>query len=266
MDARSPPSARPPTPWLSCSFRSSRSPPLSPLRYRLCNLHYALICSHMCKPGAGSALFGVVGRGCVAYAPWQEDRGRRSGLCAGPRGFDHGRDGCSSLVQVRVTWEGQELDELVVGRDTGEEFGGVTELVGFPAFGADDVGFDLLEFLVEGLVEEVFRHLGAVLEDASLVVDPLPDLGTADLRSRRVLHEVEDGDGAASCEPGRQVLHADGDVVAEAVHGDLALRLLQQILRGWTHVGDLVELVGLGHVLVEGLSGEPDHAGMGDPS
>src|SRR5215211_7304133 len=149
-----------------------------------------------------------MGRGYVVDAPWQEDRGGWSGLYAGPRGLHDDRDGCSSLVQVLVTREGQELYELVIGRDTGEEFGGLTELVLFPAFGADDVGFDLLQFLVEGLVEEVFRHLGAVLEDASLVVDPLPDLGAADLRSRRVLHEVEDGDGAASCEPGRQVLHA----------------------------------------------------------
>ena len=54
------------------------------------------------------------------------------------------------------------------------------------------------------------------------MVDPLPHLGAADLRGRRVFHQVEDGDGAASCEPGRDVLHADGDVVAEAVHGDVA--------------------------------------------
>jgi hypothetical protein len=32
-----------------------------------------------------------------------------------------------------------------------------------------------------------------------------------------------------------------------------------------THVGDLVELVGLGHVLVEDLFGEPDHPRMGNP-
>ena len=92
-----------------------------------------------------------MGRWYVADAPWQEDGGRLPSSFSGPgpRGLHDGRDGCSSLVQVLVTWEGQELYELVVGRDTGEEFGGLTELVLFPAFRADDVGFDLLQFLVE---------------------------------------------------------------------------------------------------------------------
>src|SRR5215210_4970721 len=174
----------------------------------------------MCKRGARRALSPARGRGYVAHAAWQEDRGRRSGRCAGPRGLCDVHDGCSSLVQVLVTWEGQELDELVVGRDTGEEFCGVAELVRLPAFRADDVGFDLLEFLLKGLVEEVFRHLGAVLQDASIVVDPLPHLGAADLRRRRIFHEVEDGNGTTTGEPGGEVLNADGDVVAEAVHGD----------------------------------------------
>src|SRR5919107_4158374 len=136
-----------------------------------------------------SALFRVMGRGYVAYAPWQEDRGGWSGLSAGLRGLHNGRDGCSSLVQVLVTREGQELYELIVGRDTGEEFGGFTELVLFPAFGADDLGLDLLQFLIECFLEEVFSYLGAVFEDTSLVVDPLPHLGAADLRGRRVLHQ-----------------------------------------------------------------------------
>src|SRR5215218_9724833 len=112
-----------------------------------------------------------MGRGYVVDAPWQEDRGGWSGLYAGPRGLHDDRDGCSSLVQILVTWEGQELYELVVGGDTGEEFGGLTELLLFPAFRAGVFGCDLLQFLVESFVEEVFRHLGAGFEDASLMVD-----------------------------------------------------------------------------------------------
>src|SRR5215218_5280618 len=219
---------------------------------------YPALCTYMLtyvQRGRGERPLSCYEGGYVAHAPWRVDRGRRSILSAGPRGFDHGRDGRSSLVQVFVAWEGQELDELVVGRDTGEEFGGLTELVLFPAFGADDVGLDLLQFLGEGFVEEVFRYLGSVFEDASLVVDPLPHLGAADLRSRRVLHQVENGNGASSREPGREVLHADGDVVAEAVHGNVAFGFLQQVRCGGAHVGDLVELVGLGHVLVEDLFG-----------
>src|SRR5215218_4699800 len=267
MDARSPPNARPPTPRRSGSSRSSRAPLLFPslldtMSIR-CIMHlYAHICAIRAQM---SALFSVMGRGYVADAPWQEDRGGWSGLGAGPWGLHDGRDGSSSLVQVLVTRECQELYEHVVGRDTGEEFGGLTELVLFPAFGADDVGFDLLQFLLEGFVEEVFRHLGAVFEDTSLVVDPLPHLGAADLRGRRVLHQVEDGNGPAPSEPGRDVLHANGDVVAEAVHSDVAFGLLQKVLCGGADVGYLVELVGLRHVLVEGLFGERDHPWVGDP-
>src|ERR671921_649853 len=237
MDARSPPNDRPPTPWLSGSSRSSRAPLLSP--YSPMPSPYTALCTYMLtyvltgrKRAPSFGLWGV--------GTWPTLRGRR-------------------------TREGQELYELVVGGDTGEEFGGLTELVLFPAFRADDVGFDLLQFLVECFVEEVFRHLGAVFEDTSRVVDPLPHLGAADLRRRRVLHQVEDGYRAASSEPGREVLHTDRDVVSEAVHGDLALGLLQQVFRGGAHIGDLVELVGLGHVLIEDLFGERDHTGMGDP-
>src|SRR5918995_4140558 len=124
----------------------------------------------MCITGACDARFRLIGRGYVAHAPWQEHGGW---MGSGPRVGKGIRDTGSSLVQVLVAWEGQELHELVVGRDTGEEFCGVTKLVGLPAFRADDVGFDLLQFLVQGLVEEVFRYLGAVFEDTSLVVDPL---------------------------------------------------------------------------------------------
>src|SRR5919107_1453367 len=220
----------------------------------------------MCKSGAWIALIAGIGRGYVAHAARQEDGGRPPSGDSGPCPLYRRDvwDPRSSLVQVLVAWEGKKLDEFVVGRNTGEQLCGVTELVGFPAFWADDVVFDLLELFFERAVEEVFRHFGAVFQYAPNVVDPLPHLGTADLRGRGVLHEVEDGDGTAAGKPGREVLDADGDVVAEAVHGDGAFRLLQQVVRRGVYVGDLVQLVGLGHVLVEGLFGETDHARVGD--
>src|SRR5215203_4825417 len=205
-----------------------------------------------------------MGRGYVAHAAGQEDGGRLTPGSYQPYRQDVW-DRRSSLVQEFVAWEGKELDEFIVGRDAGEQLCGVAELVGLPAFRADYIVLDLVELFFERGIEEVFRHFGSVLQYAPIVVDPLPHLGAADLRGRGVFHEVEDGDGAASGEPGREVLDADGDVVAEAVHGDVAFRLLQQILGRWIYVGDLVQLVGLGHVLVEGLFGETDHAGVGDP-
>src|SRR5215210_3085484 len=57
-------------------------------------------------------------------------------------------------VQVPVAGEGEELDEVVVGGDAVEEFGGLGELVFFEAFGADDVVLYLFEFLGHGLAEQ----------------------------------------------------------------------------------------------------------------
>src|SRR5919199_5244664 len=85
------------------------------------------------------------------------------------------------LVQVLVAGVGQELDEVVVGGDAREEFCGLAELVVLVALLADDV-FNLLELLVERLMEQLLGDLGAVVEDALGVVDPLPYLGPADLR------------------------------------------------------------------------------------
>ena len=88
---------------------------------------YTALCTYMLTYvliGRNERPFRVMGRGYVADAPWQEDGGRLpSGFSGpGPRGLRDSWDGCSSLVQVLVAREGQELYELVVGRDTGEEF------------------------------------------------------------------------------------------------------------------------------------------------
>ncbi len=123
-----------------------------PRRYKL---HYALICSHMCTLGAVSARPLGIGCGYVTHAPGQEDRGWRPSYRAGPGPWDacDGQDPGSPLVQVLVAGKGQELDEVVLGGDAVEEFGGRTELVHFPALGSDDIVLDLLKFLVENLAE-----------------------------------------------------------------------------------------------------------------
>src|SRR3954468_22069656 len=118
------------------------------------------------------------------------------------------------LVQVLVSGIGQKLDEVVVEGDAGEEFGSLTELILFPALGTYVV-LDLLELLGEDLVKELLGYLGAVIEDALLVVDPLPHLGPRDLRCRRSLHETEDRNRSTTREPGRQIPDTYADVVTE---------------------------------------------------
>ena len=82
----------------------------------------------------------------------------------------------SSLVQVLVAGVVRNLDEVIVGRDAGEELGSFLELVLFPAFGTDELLY-LIELLVEDPVEQLLGDLGAVVELAILVVEQLPHLG-----------------------------------------------------------------------------------------
>ena len=63
---------------------------------------------------------------------------------------------------------------------------------------------------------------------ASPEVQPLPDLGAGNLGGRGVLHEIVERHGAAAAQPGLDILHADADVLAQALFGALALVDLEQ--------------------------------------
>src|SRR5439155_25068414 len=56
----------------------------------------------------------------------------------------------------------------------------------------------------------------------AFVVDPLPDLRAADLRSRGVLHQIVDRRRADYVQPRGAVLDADRHVEADAIIGDTA--------------------------------------------
>src|SRR3954447_7113407 len=78
--------------------------------------------------------------------------------------------------------EGQELDELVARGDLLEDLPCLVVALA-----------ELRDLLVRHLLDLVARDLA--------VVEPLPDLRTRDLRGRRILHQVEDRDGARPAQP-----------------------------------------------------------------
>ena len=94
---------------------------------------------------------------------------------------------------------------------------------------------DLLHLVVERVAKQVRRHLAAVVE-LGLQMQPLPDLGAGDLGRRRVFHQIVERHGAAAAEPGFDILHADADVLAQALLGALALMNLEQIGARSRHV------------------------------
>src|SRR5690606_14193748 len=123
---------------------------------------------------------------------------------------------------------------------------------------------ELVHFVGEHLMEEFRRYLAAVRKSGA-VIEPLPDLCTADFRRCRVFHEIVERHRAASAEPGFDVLHADAAALAHALLGALALMRLQKLLLADMHVLALAcELVRAGE-LAEDFHRHLDEIGMRDP-
>ena len=98
------------------------------------------------------------------------------------------------------------------------------------------------------------------------MVDPLPELGAADLGGGGVFHEVEERDAADATQPGFEVAEAYGDVLLQAGEGDGAEGDGEKVGGGAVVVGELLgDLVGLRHDAVEDFERDGDEAGMRDP-
>src|SRR5690606_23396222 len=127
---------------------------------------------------------------------------------------------------------------------------------------------DLLHLLGLQLLHQITGD-GAAVVHLSTMPDPLPNLGPADLRRGHVFHQVVDGGGAGAPQPGGDVLQADGNVVAQALLGDLAAFDVgvQQVVGGDVHFVPLaVHLVDLvAQVLLEDAAGHLHQAGVGHP-
>src|SRR5580700_8847415 len=98
------------------------------------------------------------------------------------------------------------------------------------------------------------------------MMHPLPNLGTGDLRSGGVFHQVINRHAARAAQPGFQVLNADVDIQPEAALGDVALWNREQIGRDNAPIlAPDMNLVGSFHMGVEDLSGDWNEAGVRDP-
>ena len=67
----------------------------------------------------------------------------------------------------------------------------------------------------DDLIDEFGGDEAAVFE-VGVVVDPLPELGAADLGGGGVLHQVEEWNAADAAQPRFEIAEADGYVEAEA--------------------------------------------------
>ena len=97
-------------------------------------------------------------------------------------------------------------------------------------------------------------------------MEPLPQLGAGNFRSRRVFHQVMDRHAAEAIEPGREIAHTDIDVVDEAGAGDATCGWRQQIGRRHAHVlAQTIKLVGARHDAIEFGTRHGDQRGVCHP-
>src|SRR3954447_3340188 len=126
----------------------------------------------------------------------------------GPGVYPPWRGAGGGSVQVLVGGERQEVGELVAEGHALEDLARLVRAALLPGLLADLVA-DLAHLLLEDLPHLLLGELA--------VPDPLPDLRAGDLRGGGVLHQVVDAGRAAAAEPERDVLKADGHVVAQAL-------------------------------------------------
>src|ERR1700690_526581 len=131
-------------------------------------------------------------------------------------------------VDQLIGRQGQDLVERIAERHVREERDRLLEAAAVERLGAD-LALDPLHLALERFAEQGGRRLAAVVE-LGLEMQPLPDLSARDLRRRRVLHEVVDRDGAAAPKPRLDILHADPDILAQALFRALASVNLEQVL------------------------------------
>ncbi len=97
-------------------------------------------------------------------------------------------------------------------------------------------------------------------------MQPLPDLGAADLGGGGILHQIVQRHATGAAQPGLDVAEADIDVLAQAGLSDRAAGHRDQVGGPDLDVGTLAgDLVRLGHQPVEHALGDRDQRGVRDP-
>src|SRR5438067_5389035 len=95
-----------------------------------------------------------------------------------------------SLIHLIVCRQCQEFGEVFRERDLLEQCPRLIPLAARERVSAYELT-DLRELFVRDTADELRRNARAALERAAMV-QPLPDLGAADLARRRVLHQIVD--------------------------------------------------------------------------
>ena len=98
------------------------------------------------------------------------------------------------------------------------------------------------------------------------MVDPLPQLGPADLRSGCILHQIEKRNASNATQPGFQIADAHRDILFHPCLGDLGFRHSEQVDRRDIEIFKFAaDLVGLGHISIENLFRKRDQARVRHP-
>merc|ERR1712093_437126 len=167
----------------------------------------------------------------------------------------------STVAEVRHEVRGEEVGELgrvSLGRHV---LSRSLELVCVKAL------LDLFGLFVEDLVD-VLCSDGRALVRLCRVFDPVPDLHSGNLGSRRVLHHVVDGYAAEAADPVGDVDEHCREVRPDATLCDLSRNVgVEQVQsRNLDLLPADVVLVRSGHVLIEDLEGDLDEGRVGYPS
>src|SRR4051812_10836468 len=107
----------------------------------------------------------------------------------------------------------EKLFELVLGRQCLEQRPRLLPTA--PSLVQDN---QVLDLAVDELTYPLARDLGPVVETC-VVMDPLPNLGSADLGGGSVFHQVVDGHTAGAAQPRLDVANAYPNVVREPRFG-----------------------------------------------
>src|SRR5271157_1444230 len=99
------------------------------------------------------------------------------------------------LRKKLISGKREEFDECRAGGDLVENLS-CERIVALVIRFRADVRSNLAQFLVHEAAEQLGGDLAAVVEHASGMPDPLPDLGAGDLAGGSVFHQVEDGHAA----------------------------------------------------------------------
>src|SRR5215831_10214435 len=165
------------------------------------------------------------------------------------KGAGLGRRQLAAVAQKPlVGWNRKKLHKLRRADQIAHQFGGF--FIGGVSRGIPKL-FRFFEFLLHDGFRNCQIDLPAIIQ-VRAVMNPLPELRSADLRGRGILHQVKERHAARAPQPRFQVAEPDRYVLAQPGLRDIARGSLEQVSRGGAKIGKLLfDLVRARHQTVK---------------